>query len=333
MIGYRLAVLPATLFLASCAALNAVHDPQSGLITRAQVPKLLQSVRCELITFYDANEVKQNAFKAGKPIDYAFFPLDETQLSAVFLDLKVIDNIGIPSGSSGTNVNQTFLSNGGVDKRTWHLGPTVSDTNTYELNWPFVIPQDAKLDLSKIRRAAETNDYFPCYRPIPKGITSEDLAWHKYPDFERFSRIFVDGTEPLAGWLLNNSGELGTALFPRANGGKNEKMFPAQMIYTFTVQFGFGADASLSLITARWNPIALDIAGSTQQTSVLTIYVNGYDSLNANGARTGIIQTAKTPGVVPFEFPPAAEAPKCPSGLCSNGHPTYPLAIPLPSTQ
>src|ERR1700692_2697513 len=192
-----------SIFLASCAALNSVHDPQSGLITRSQVPKLLQSVRCELVTFYDANEVKQKNFRAGQPTDYNFFPLDEQQLSAVFLDLKVIDNIGIPNGSSGTNVNQTFLSNGGVDKRTWHLGPTVSDTNTYELNWPFVIPQDAKLDLNARRHASADSDYFPCYRPTPATVTSDDLARHRFPEFERFARIYVDGTEALARWLLN----------------------------------------------------------------------------------------------------------------------------------
>jgi hypothetical protein len=131
MLFRRVAIIVALLSLASCAALNHIHDPQSGLIDRGQVPKLLQSVRCELITFIDVNNTRLSDYDHGGTLP--FFPLDPNQISAVFLDLKVIDSLSIPSGGSGTNVNYK------PQEITWHLGPTASDTNTYELNWPFVI--------------------------------------------------------------------------------------------------------------------------------------------------------------------------------------------------
>ena len=299
MWGDRATIIAGSFFLTACAALNNVHDPESGLITRSQVPKILQSIRCELVTFYDADSLRGARFTseitqkhyASAVANYAYFPLDPSQLSAVFLDLKVIDNIGIPSGSSATTINQTFLSNGGMDKRTWHVGPNIADTNTYELNWPFVVAQSSTLDLTHYDdnsgKRISANDYFPCYHNLPPHFGGspaqhnladvEALARHVHPEMENFARIYVDGTEALAGWLIDRSSQLDTALFPKhhrdsSKNNNDERMFPAQMIYTFTVQFGFGGDASLSLITAsRWSPVGLDIAGSTQQTSMLTI--------------------------------------------------------------
>jgi hypothetical protein len=337
MFANRASILTGSLLLASCAALNVVHDPQSGLITRSQVPKLLQSVRCELVTFYALDRWRQDQFNKIKNNNYAaavekysYFPLDPNQLSAVFLDLKVVDNIGIPSGASATTINQTFLSNGGVDKRTWHIGPSISDMNTYELNWPFVVAQNSTLDLSHHegdrQKLEPANDFFPCYHNLPANPNLEGLARHQFPDMENFARIYVDGTEPLAGWMVNSSVELGSAFFQRnRDPNVNERMYPAQMIYTFTVQFGFGADASLSLITARWNPVGLDIAGSTQQTSALTLYINGKDSLNANAAKIGIV-------ALPQANTRALEIP-CGPAECSGAQPKFQIGIPVPQPQ
>lgn len=342
MFFYRLIVLAAALSLDSCAALNFVHDPQSGLITRSQVPKLLQSVRCELVTYYRADLWRKKQFEAAKDYaaavrDYSFFPLDPDQLGAVFLDLKVIDSLGIPSGPTATTINQTVLSNGGIDKRTWHFGPTASDTNTYELNWPLVIPQNATLAVeyeTKDHDKKKTfgSEFFPCYHNLRQPIQDltrsdnlvEHLARHDYPEFENFARIYVDGAKPLAEWLLDSSKELGTALFQErsVSSESSERMYPAQMIYTFTVQVGVGADASESLITAHWNPVGLDISASTQQTSMLTIYVNGEDATNANGAKIGLFAVPRTTtrGI--------AECEPSPFHICTT--PKYPMAIPLP---
>jgi hypothetical protein len=338
MFANRALILIGSLLLASCAALNVVHDPQSGLITRSQVPKLLQSVRCELVTFYTVNRWRNTQFHLTKDFatavkNYSYFPLAEDELSAVFLDLKVIDNIGIPSGAAATTVNQTILSNGGVDKRTWHLGPSIADTNTYELNWPFVVAQNAALDLSHHEggreKSASANDFFPCYHNLPARPAEpslEGLARHQFPEMENFARIYVDGTETLAGWMLNSSAELGTAYFEK-NQNVTEIMYPAQMLYTFTVQFGFGVDASLSLITAKWNPVGLDIAGSTQQTSMLTLYINGKDSINAYAAKVGLA------GAVPQSGRSLAVTTPCGPPECSGARPRYPIAIPIPQQQ
>jgi len=188
MLFRRVASVVASLFLTSCAALNHVHDPQSGLIDRAQVPKLLQSVRCELVTFIDVNNTRMANY--GSDGTLPFFPLDPNQISAVFLDLKVIDTLSIPGGSSGTNINYK------PQEITWHLGPTASGTNTYELNWPFVISQKAMLNVANPKRSNSpiANPYFPCYKP--NNADKEALAQNQFPDLALFARIYVDNKEP-----------------------------------------------------------------------------------------------------------------------------------------
>jgi hypothetical protein len=330
----RFAVLATALLVASCAALNVIHDPQSGLITRAQVPPLLQSVRCELVTFFDVNQDRQSALLHDHRYAGPFFPLDSKQMGAVFLDLKVVDTLSVPSGPSTTTINEKVVSNHGADTRTWHFGPTASDTNTYELNWPLVVPQSARLDLERIKPGVENdkypNPYFPCYRRTLTPPNKELLARHELPDLERFARIYVDGWEPLAAWLLRSSAELDTAMALQSQTISSERIIPAQMVYTFTVQASIGADASVSLVTAKWNPIGVDLSGSTQQTSMLTIYVNGYDSINANGAKAGIIQVVQTPELAAkFKLGPGG----CPPEVCSGAKPVYPISINPPQPQ
>lgn len=368
-VGAAVIHIAGCLLLTACAALNVYHDPETGFITRSQVPKILQSVRCELVTFFDDQQVRSlrynaivNPTKKGAPPvsqaayvraveDYAYFPLDPNQLSSTFLDLKVIDSVSIPSGSPATTINQTILSNGGGDKRTWHLGPNVADTNTYELNWPFVIQQNSTLDLTHHEASSDSvgaNPFFPCYRNLPPGFGGdpahhrladvEALARHKFPESENFARIYVDGTQPLAAWMIDRGAQLGTALFPDIHknwnlGPNDERMYPAQMIYTFTVQFGFGGDASLSLITATWNPVGIDLAGSTQQTSMLTLYINGYDAANANGGKSGIAATAPQTSehVRDLQLPLQVPPPNCSNpSECSRGFLKYPLPINPP---
>ncbi|MEI9805762.1 MAG: hypothetical protein WDN48_16885 [Pseudolabrys sp.] len=54
----------ASLLLGACASPYYVHDPLSGYIGRDQVPPLLKSVRCELVTFYEANRQRALLFQA-----------------------------------------------------------------------------------------------------------------------------------------------------------------------------------------------------------------------------------------------------------------------------
>ena len=44
-----------SMMLAGCVSPNLIHDPQTGIISRDQIPGFLKSVRCELATFYEAN--------------------------------------------------------------------------------------------------------------------------------------------------------------------------------------------------------------------------------------------------------------------------------------
>jgi hypothetical protein len=304
------------------------------------VPKLLQSVRCELVTFYEVDNWRKQQFIAESANDYnaavrdyAFFPLDGNQLGVVFLDLKVVDSIGIPSGATATTINDTQTFNS-IAKQTWHLGPNAADMNTYELNWSLVIPQNSTLaldDKRAHRAKVYGSEFFPCYHNLSHDSSIENLARHKLPELENFKRIYVDAVKPLAEWLIDSSAELDTALFQekKVDPNNSERMYPAQMIYTFTVQVGIGADASFSLINAKWNPIGLDISGSTQQTSMMTIYVNGYDAMNANGAKAGLIGTPQEPYHAPAAVPGRPAVPDC-GPFCTHGTPNLPLGFPIP---
>ena len=47
--------------LASCSTLEHIHDPQFGILSSREIPSLLQSLRCELITFYADNKARKQA--------------------------------------------------------------------------------------------------------------------------------------------------------------------------------------------------------------------------------------------------------------------------------
>jgi hypothetical protein len=82
--------------LGSCASLEYLHDPQFGFVSREQLPKFLKSVRCELVTFYDANRRRSKLYAATVMADpklaaerYSYFPLKDELFGLFFVDLKV----------------------------------------------------------------------------------------------------------------------------------------------------------------------------------------------------------------------------------------------------
>jgi hypothetical protein len=194
------------LVLASCASLNFVHDPHSGPIDRKEVPLLLKSIRCELITFYEANRQRRRLFfadpdRASAVELYPHYELSEKLFGLISLDLKVQDNAGF----NGTFDNVQTAD--AMNSRTWHFGPSLSDQNTYELNWSFLIAQN-----NRLVRNSKVRDPFECYTSLPKGAGSnlydfEGLASGAYPELQMFTRIWVVGIKPLAAWLSDNTVE------------------------------------------------------------------------------------------------------------------------------
>lgn len=334
--------------LSACASLNHIHDPQFGVFSRQQVEPFLKSLRCELITFYDANRQKTKFFEDAVKIDrlfaiehYPHFDLSDQLYGAVALDLKVVDTIGLPS-TAGTSIDykRTLDPNHSF---TWHVGPSLNTQDTYDMTWNFLIEQDAKLSA-----AAGPPDPFQCYSAIPaarsgiRGTRSvpvlrdlDGLARGEYPEYERFTRILVNGTLPLAAWLQDNGAELSRTFVAARKESETERLIPAQLAFSFTVQVNAGLDARYTLVTTRWNPFSPDVSASAQHSSNLQFVLNGPNAIFFGQAKTGnvaITGEKPTPGRPPFVSEKLT--PSGASGIKgSRGRLLYPIVPSSPPPQ
>src|SRR5579871_5166635 len=111
-IGMRgLGVVAAACLLASCASPYFVHDPQTLAIDRAEVPRLLKSLRCEMATYIAANNQRTMLFGAEAQTagiesaieKYKYFELDPGLFGGVALRLKIQDAAAL---GPGTTFNQ-----------------------------------------------------------------------------------------------------------------------------------------------------------------------------------------------------------------------------------
>jgi hypothetical protein len=137
------------------------------------------------------------------------------------------------------------------------------------------------------------------------------LAQGNYPKLELFHRITVNGGLPLAAWLQEKVMVMGVSRNvladinpPRDKNGGHQTPVPVsekyqeeavdgdQMSYFFTVLYTAGVDAKFSLISPRWNPLAADLSASMVQTGVVSLYVNGYMTQPALGAKVGVVGIA-----------------------------------------
>ena len=241
--------------LSSCATPYLVHDPQSGIIGRNQVTDFIKSVRCELKTFYSANAVNKAAYireikralASTDPAEadrireeatrlYPHFMIDEELAGGAYLYLKVVDTLGLGSGDTNLNYRHTVDS---THTFSWGTAPTLNTQNTYDMNYSFAIDQGAGLSAVPAKEA----DEFRCFR----APVSEANAWRlaagdrDAEGLAQFHRIYLNGVEPLAGWLLKNSVDLWSAYAAKRTDDLGERIFPLQMNYSFTVQFNVGA--------------------------------------------------------------------------------------------
>jgi hypothetical protein len=316
------AVTAISIACSGCASPYFFHDPQLGWISAAQVPDIVKSVRCELVTYYQANRARRTNFIAqiknlsGDKDEnfklatqkYSYFDVDDEQYGMLYLDLKVVDSSGV--GSATTFDNKLVRSP--ESTRIFHLGPTLGDQSTYELIWNFAIRQDAHLSLpvsSALSYSDSNVDQFTCYNNLNVG--TENMARNQIPaGVAQFKRIWVNGSEPLAAWLLDNNHTIGSSYFAKNASEAGEQIIPAQMLYNFAIQTSAGLDSKISVTGLRWNPAALDVSASSQQTSTLAFYVNGPKAQAANGAKGGqavINPPAPKPTHVIIDNPSGAE--------------------------
>ena len=230
MRAYACACLMAAFSLASCSTLENIHDPQFGAL--GDPPKLIKSIKCELITFYAANAARKkalddirDAYRArGKTeismdevLKHRYFDLDTDAYGAFVLEAKVADTGGIP-GTSTSLAN--VLSSTTGHSRTLTVGPNIGVQGTYDMNYNFAIQQDDQIsnvesviteaDLPSFEGTIGDDNPTQCYRAIVRG-KYEDMARGKYPILERFDRITVNLGLPLAAWLLENTTAMGVS--------------------------------------------------------------------------------------------------------------------------
>jgi hypothetical protein len=296
------AAVLAALLLSSCASPYFVHDPQSLVVSRAEVPRLLKSLRCELATFVAANNQRNMLFAAEAKAHgvesaqekYQYFELDPSRFGTVTLSLQVQDFIGMQNGTQADWLGTHDL---GIHTHLLNIGPTASDQSTYVATWNFVVPQDA-ITVHAARPNASSED-FACYANVPKfepppfgsiyaAPDLEALARNDFPDYALFKRVWVDGTTPLAAWLGGVATSITkSTLTLHDDTQKPDRIIPAQMAYTFAIQVTGGLDVKYGLTSPRWPLVAVEGATSSQSTNTMVMTLNGIESYDWYLAQEG----------------------------------------------
>ncbi len=308
-------------FLSGCASLNLIHDPEFGALSQEEVIPLLKSLRCEMLTFYDANRQRMKVYtdltqyyranRKAKPAAaedafreaqlFSHFVLSDELYGEASLDLKVLDVLGSVGSGSSLDYKRSYAKS--TSSFDWHVGPSLNTQNTYDKTWVFLIDQGASMYPPK----EAATDPLRCYSQIPPSETVpktptvpspqdyDGLAAGKYPQYQLFERIKVDLTKPLAEWLQDDSAQMWTSFHQNAP-DKDQSLFPVQQTFSFAVQIGAGIEAKYALVSTRWSPFAPDLTASLQQTGTLTFVLNGPDAVLANSAKTGNATNARYSG-------------------------------------
>jgi hypothetical protein len=122
------------------------------------------------------------------------------------------------------------------------------------------------------------------------GDLSQDLdalAAGKYSQYENFQRIRVNAHKPLAQWLMEISTTLSSTSMVQRPEEQEQTINAGQMTYTFTIQTSAALDLKTGWSTTLWTALAGEVAGGFQHTGVLTLVLNGTDSANSAGTKTG----------------------------------------------
>jgi hypothetical protein len=326
--------LSACAILGGCASLELIHDPQTGVISRTEVPRFLKSVRCELSTFYHANlnrraffeqrsaeaqRVMQQAKRTGDAATRSqaerlreeavshgvHFPIAPDLFGGVYMDLKVVDTLGI--GAADANfVNKRTID--ATRTETYGIAPVLNTQNTYQMVYSFLIDQTAGISRTPL------DDPFKCYDPslLVSEVTSLMLAENAVVNAARYTRILVNGQRPLAAWLLDNAEQTWVNFHAKREEDEAERLIPVQMNYSFTVQVTGGLNVRYSLTTPIWTPAQIGGGASAVQSSQMSIYLNGEDANLAGGAKIGtaVNNLAHRPGTRRFVANPLHTALK-----------------------
>ncbi|MEZ2142217.1 hypothetical protein AAE026_07895 [Bradyrhizobium sp. DN5] len=138
------------------------------------------------------------ALRAEAVTDGVHFPIAPDLFGGVYMDLKVVDTVGIGAGDASF-VNKQVLD--AAHSETYGIAPVLNTQNTYEMVYSFRIDQGAGLFGTAVE------DPFKCYDSalLKPGVTAIMLAYDAAPETLQYTRILVNGQRPLAAWLLDNA--------------------------------------------------------------------------------------------------------------------------------
>lgn len=317
------------------------------MIDRAEVPRLLKSLRCELATFIAANNQRNMLFAAEAKVNgvrsaaqkYQYYEIDPTRFGVVNLSLEIQDTAGL---ASGTQIDRLWTGASGVTTRFLDIGPTASDQSAYTASWAFVLPQDA-ITLRAAPAGETRESTFSCYSQIPKRIPPpfgsayvEDnidaLARNDFPDYALFKRVWVNNTTPLAAWLEDVGASITRATLNWHDvKQKPDQMIPAQMLYQFTVQVTGGLDAKFGLTAPAWPLVGAEVTGTVQKTNTITIYLNGIESGDWYDAQFGLTLNKDAAPLPTIETAGATHSVPTYVGRSQpRGYPEWPVIVRTP---
>ncbi|WP_316172495.1 MULTISPECIES: hypothetical protein [unclassified Bradyrhizobium] len=302
--------------------------------TTVPVNVVFKALRCEIITFLEANRLRRAAFPGAvnalgyqAAIDqFSYIDLDEGKYGALQVDLKTIDTVGL---TLGVDWKTAPIPSG--KSQTWHLGPSLNGFKTYTRTTVFALPQDGKLGPSKRNMqsksdlagedGAEDAGFFcyvepPSERPLKRTVADiEALVAHQIPEVEKFERIYVDGTATLAQWLERTiSREMAKSWL--AKGDYMESVYAGQLQYSFALDIKPGIDLKYTLIANSISPLVPDLSASRENSGTFTLNLNTQHVVAAFGAKNGSALIASDVGPPPpyQVWGPPPEPKKSPPG-------------------
>jgi len=96
--------------------------------------------------------------------------MDPARYGGLAIELKLQDSLGT---QSGTTADWKRADVDKIHSRTWHIGPTLSEQNSYDMLMSFLVPQDVYgLDVSERgagpdQMSTDSEQPYLCYHSIP----------------------------------------------------------------------------------------------------------------------------------------------------------------------
>ncbi|MCK2054774.1 hypothetical protein [Methylobacterium sp. 37f] len=292
-----------SLQLAACATPYEVVDPAQGIA----VPRILKSIKCEMITFLETNRQQReyfgNFYRAGNPraYEHPYIDIADDLFAGIYVNLKEVDVKSLTVGFNRISRLGDFKS------LTLGAGPSATLTDTFEVKQNFALLQSAKIyrpsyHTSYIKEHRPSAPDFDCYKGLPEGkdLDFRRVAANEYgSDFQRI-RISADLT--LSSWLQGLTANMAKNYLTSVD--NKEILAPGQISYEFSLSYKLGVDGRYELIAQVWNPLSVEPTVSLERTSTFRFIFNtNYApiSVAADGGAVGVTKIP-CPATTKFAF-------------------------------